>query len=462
MASKKKIYAQGEMRPLSALAKQDGSSSRKRTAPARVPEPPKYPQYGTVNSINETESVRDINKDIYEMRRESNNTMEERIIEIPLSGKTVGSDEMPVSNPLMDLQPEPAGEEIQQEYSETAEEPEFVPEETEEPLAEQIQKPASAPEKIPVPPADKSPRPLPEYVPDAKTLPPRRRRGSEAPDLTNKAARDEFFSKYTSKPEKKPEVRFPELSEEYLREQDTAQRSGEKERSVKRTNPFLTGRTGRPVISHAKEEPESLPIGAKPAENEGSEQSDARPEMREAIEGMVQMQRKEREEALAKQHSKEERRDTKKTVALIRTAGIAGAAVIFGLIFLFGKRSELPDEDRAVAKMPEFSWNSYLKGDYTSGVSSYYNDTVPMRSFFKSAVSSMKNWKGFSSDEDENKDASEKTDVKEQKKAAFTDAGSKFTTTTTTVSYMSVVVNGTGTDSLMTSETVTVTDENLN
>lgn len=450
MASKKKTYAQGEMRPLSALAKQDSSSSRKRTTPVRVPEPPKYPQYGTVNSGSETESVRDINKDIYEMRREPKKTMEERIIEIPLPGIIPDSDKTPVK------------EEIQQEYTETSVKTECVPEAAEEPLAEQMKKTDPAPENVPVTPENIRPRPLPEYVPDSKPLPPKRRRGSAAPDLTNKAARDEFFSKYASKPEKKPEIHFPELSKEYVREQNTSQRAGAAERSQKRTNPFLTGRTGRTVISHAKEEPESLPIGTKPAEEEVPQQSDPRPEMREAIEGMVQMQRKEREEALAKQHSKKERHDTKRTAAIIRTAGIAGATVIFGLVCLIGTRQEVPEGKKAVARIPEFSWNSYLNGDYTSGLSSYYSDTVPVRSFFKNVASSVKSLKGFSSDNTEKTDNSEKVDAKEQKKPAVTEVSAKSTASETTVSYMNIVINSTETDSLVTSETVAVTDENLN
>ena len=58
-------------------------------------------------------------------------------------------------------------------------------------------------------------------------------------------------------------------------------------------------------------------------------------------------------------------------------------------------------ENRALAKMPEFSWAAYFSGDYTDGISQYFNDTVPNRDKFKDMTSTFVSWFGFGSNDSE-------------------------------------------------------------
>jgi len=44
-------------------------------------------------------------------------------------------------------------------------------------------------------------------------------------------------------------------------------------------------------------------------------------------------------------------------------------------------------EKRELAKFPEFSWESYWKGEYTDGIKNYFDDTVPYRDTLKQAAS---------------------------------------------------------------------------
>lgn len=63
---------------------------------------------------------------------------------------------------------------------------------------------------------------------------------------------------------------------------------------------------------------------------------------------------------------------------------------IFGvaLFLIFGKRPKVStEENRNLAKFPKFSFSSYFSGKYTSGISNFYDDTVPLRSKFKTMIS---------------------------------------------------------------------------
>ena len=56
-------------------------------------------------------------------------------------------------------------------------------------------------------------------------------------------------------------------------------------------------------------------------------------------------------------------------------------------------------ENRNLATMPDFSWESYWNGEYTAGITNYYDDTVPMRSVFKNMTASFRKHMGWN-DED--------------------------------------------------------------
>lgn len=86
-----------------------------------------------------------------------------------------------------------------------------------------------------------------------------------------------------------------------------------------------------------------------------------------------------------------------------RTAAIWNIAVCLILLFgiaagmlIFERPTVSMKENRALAKMPEWSVESYLSGKYTSGVAEYYNDTVPFRDDFKEMTQIIRKYMGLS------------------------------------------------------------------
>ena len=76
---------------------------------------------------------------------------------------------------------------------------------------------------------------------------------------------------------------------------------------------------------------------------------------------------------------------------ILVTVNAAVILVIMGgiaLFMAFGKRPTVSTEERRnLAECPKFTIESYFKGDFTSDFAKFYNDTVPMRSTFKSLIS---------------------------------------------------------------------------
>ena len=72
-----------------------------------------------------------------------------------------------------------------------------------------------------------------------------------------------------------------------------------------------------------------------------------------------------------------------------------------GLALIVMKRSEgiIESENRYYAKFPEFSLSSYFKGEYTTGITTYYTDTIPNREKFKSFSSKFSNLFGIHPDD---------------------------------------------------------------
>lgn len=89
---------------------------------------------------------------------------------------------------------------------------------------------------------------------------------------------------------------------------------------------------------------------------------------------------------------KESKIDKRKKILV--TVNVAVILVIMGAVALFmtfGERSTVSNEERRdLAKCPEFTWESYFKGDFTSDFAEFYNDTVPMRSTFTSFISAFR------------------------------------------------------------------------
>lgn len=72
-------------------------------------------------------------------------------------------------------------------------------------------------------------------------------------------------------------------------------------------------------------------------------------------------------------------------------------AVALGMLVLERPTVSM-EENRTLAKMPEFSMEKYLDGSYTAGVAEYYNDTVPGRSTLKGWVQKIRKCMGMQSE----------------------------------------------------------------
>ena len=430
MASKKN-YAQGEMRPLSALSKGKSSDTKKKTSPSRVPEPPKYPQYNFINVQADPKDILDPLRDMEKAERKNivqpdsshdtqiHKPMEEVVLNIPLSQPVYNEPAVSREQSEPEIHQEP--ETVKPAVSVKPPRVVFTASETEQEKPEITHKSQQEAEKPVVHKVKPRPVRQTEYETVGTVI---RKRGEKAPDLTDKAARDAFFSKYASHSVQKTPERSPELEEALQPKEPVGQ--------ARRINPFFNRFGGRPVISHLKEDPETeellkeesaqeVPAEDNTADKAAAEQianetftEEAPPEMRENIEEAMRIQREERENA-QRDPKAEEMEKAKRTSHRIRSIGIMGIIVVCGVFLLFGERSTFSaEENRKLAEKPEFSLQSYLSGDFTSGLSSYYNDTVPMRSTFKRAISSMENLKGIKGNDEENVEFFGNVSVQEQ------------------------------------------------
>lgn len=77
---------------------------------------------------------------------------------------------------------------------------------------------------------------------------------------------------------------------------------------------------------------------------------------------------------------------------------------VFGIIalflMLFPHSTESQIEKRKLAEFPQFSLQSYFSGEFTKGVSTFYDDTVPYRDSFKTAGYNFKSIFGLHTDDE--------------------------------------------------------------
>lgn len=66
-------------------------------------------------------------------------------------------------------------------------------------------------------------------------------------------------------------------------------------------------------------------------------------------------------------------------IVILAVLFAAGAALV-----ILPRETVSTEENRTLKKFPEFSFMSYIKGDYTADIADYYDDTVPHRSDIKS------------------------------------------------------------------------------
>ncbi len=274
MSMKKKNYTQGEMRPLSALQEMN-------PAPKREPKPKADPS-GMNNSVSTL-------------------------------AKQQKQEEVPVHKPAV--------LEVQAEYSEAEKPAVLVKNSQGETFTEEDKRELLSEMNI-------------TEVPPKRTV---RRRGAAAPDLTDKASRDAYFSRYISTPsEKKMTKAVPEpvqADEAQAILQEEAKKRAERER-LNRV-PF-SGPLTRPVVSHMKEDEDVSETAASPAEADVSdEEVQATAEMREAIEGMMRKQREERENAREDAEVQQEMKKTTRNWDIVQIALVVGILVICAVKMLF-------------------------------------------------------------------------------------------------------------------------------
>ena len=158
------------------------------------------------------------------------------------------------------------------------------------------------------------------------------------------------------------------------------------------------GAEQKPVRPAAAKRPEGAPARKRPAEGQPARKQTAEgqaPRKRPADPAQAKKRRaaeakkKAREQALIRKQKKKERRRNRITnsVAWVNVAAVGGILAFGAVYMLFFEHETISnDENRYLAKFPEFSSESYFKGEYTEGIADYYNDTVPNRDFFKQII----------------------------------------------------------------------------
>ncbi len=97
-------------------------------------------------------------------------------------------------------------------------------------------------------------------------------------------------------------------------------------------------------------------------------------------------------------------RQSRKREYSLQCFNIAVIVAVFSLITLFinlnySNRPKVDeDERRELAQIPEFTWESYFDGSFTSGFSAWFNDTVPSRKTFKDFISLFRSHLGIDYD----------------------------------------------------------------
>lgn len=101
----------------------------------------------------------------------------------------------------------------------------------------------------------------------------------------------------------------------------------------------------------------------------------------------------EREQRMQRQKKRILARTRRRESALfsLNISVIIGIFAFITLFMTFGQRPKVSEvENRDLAKCPTFSVESYFKGEFTSQFAAFYNDTVPLRSTFKTMISAFR------------------------------------------------------------------------
>ena len=107
-----------------------------------------------------------------------------------------------------------------------------------------------------------------------------------------------------------------------------------------------------------------------------------------------EMKREQRRKRWLKRRQWNELRFSALSVAVLGI--LFGLLLIFMLLFPKSKVSQI--ENRNLATFPKFTLSSYFSGEFTSGVATWFDDTVPFRDSLKNLGYSFKSLFGFSSE----------------------------------------------------------------
>lgn len=101
----------------------------------------------------------------------------------------------------------------------------------------------------------------------------------------------------------------------------------------------------------------------------------------------------EREQRLQRQKKRvlAQARKREHSLYTLNISVIVGVLAFITLFMTFGERPTISvEENRDLAECPTFSLESYFKGEFTEKFAEFYNDTVPLRSTFKSMISAFR------------------------------------------------------------------------
>ncbi len=121
---------------------------------------------------------------------------------------------------------------------------------------------------------------------------------------------------------------------------------------------------------------------------------------------MNEVQRQESPEVSREEYMRQVRRKRwkrRRSWVQAQSAGITvlvlgGALLLTALFLLVFPRSTISKiENRTLTPFPKFSFSSYFAGEFTSGVASHYDDTVPYRDSFKNVGNRFKGLFGLRS-----------------------------------------------------------------
>lgn len=85
------------------------------------------------------------------------------------------------------------------------------------------------------------------------------------------------------------------------------------------------------------------------------------------------------------------------TLSLYIMVPVIAAILVFVWCFPRSEKSEI--ENRNLTEFPEFSFDSYFSGGFTSGINKWFTDTTPYRDDIKNMSNSFKNTFGITTDD---------------------------------------------------------------